>query len=135
MSRTKLYNTWQKILSRCLNQNDKVYKNYGGRGIKVCDRWADSFENFLKDMGKKPSAKHSIERIDNNGDYSPENCRWATPKEQTWNRRNTIYVDYNGKKIALPELAHQFNMKTSIVYKRLKRGWDLKTALTAPVRT
>jgi len=82
MTLTSEFNIWNGMRKRCLNKNNKDYKNYGGRGIKVCDRWLNSFENFYVDMGGRPSAKHSIDRINNDGDYEPSNCRWATAKEQ-----------------------------------------------------
>lgn len=82
------YNSWAAMIQRCLNKNRKKYPNYGGRGIKVCDRWRLSFIDFLADMGRKPSPKHSLDRINNDGNYEPGNCKWSTNKEQSNNRRN-----------------------------------------------
>ncbi len=81
------WRTWRHIKDRCLNPNDKGFNNYGGRGIKICTAWIDSFETFLKDMGRKPTPKHSIDRIEIDGNYEPNNCRWATPCEQARNKR------------------------------------------------
>ena len=85
---TSEYRSWYGMKSRCYNPNNKRYKNYGGRGIEVCDRWKDSFENFYNDMGSKPSSKHSIDRIDNDRNYEPGNCKWSTATEQNRNQRN-----------------------------------------------
>lgn len=87
MSRTAEYKAWRDMLARCARPTNKSFKNYGGRGIKVCQRWRDRFENFLADMGRKPSPELSIDRINNDGNYKPGNCRWATLKEQNNNQR------------------------------------------------
>lgn len=87
---TSEYGIWKSMKSRCSNVNDKAYKYYGGRGISVCERWANSFEMFLLDMGQRPTSDLSIDRMDNNGNYEPSNCHWATRKEQTMNRRCSL---------------------------------------------
>jgi hypothetical protein len=86
-SHTRTYGAWQSMKSRCLNPNHKRFNDWGGRGIKICKRWQDSFENFLEDMGEKPTKDHSLERINNDKGYSPDNCKWATKLEQSQNRR------------------------------------------------
>lgn len=99
------YETWKNLKSRCGNPNNPRYHNYGGRGIKVCERWKNSFSNFYSDMGNKPSKKHSIDRIDTNGDYTPYNCRWATTTEQARNRTSNVYLDYKGGVVILKDVA------------------------------
>jgi hypothetical protein len=111
------YIAWSHILQRCENKKNKAYKNYGARGISVCERW-HKFENFLADMGLKPSSKHSLDRINNDGNYEPWNCRWATRVEQNRNTRRTIKI--NG--ISLAELAGNNGLKYNLVKLRYYRG-------------
>lgn len=118
---------------RCQNPNDRTYKNYGGRGITVCDRWLESFENFYADMGPKPSPKHSIERKDNDGPYSPENCRWATRVEQGRNRRNNRRVTIGGETKCLSEWAVVAGVCYATMLSRTRRGW-LGERLLLPVQ-
>lgn len=103
---TKEYRSWQHAKARCYNKNNEAYPNYGGRGIKMCDKWVEAFENFIADMGLAPSEKHSLDRFpDINGHYEPNNCRWATKKEQQNNRRNNHYITYNDETRTMTEWA------------------------------
>ena len=109
MSKTPTYKTWCEIKHRCYNQNCSQYKNYGARGIRMCDRWFYSYENFLEDMGERPEGM-SIDRIDVNGNYEPSNCRWADSETQCNNRRNNIYIEYNGETKTLKQWCDIFEM-------------------------
>lgn len=131
MTNTKEFFAWRGILTRCTNKNDAAYKNYGGRGINVCDRWAE-FKNFFEDMGLAPSKKHSIDRIDNNKGYYKENCRWTVSKVQNRNRRDTHMVTYNGETKCITEWAECLGMTFQALFYRLKRGWSLERAFTYP---
>ena len=86
-TRSVEYGTWSRVKTRCYNQKSKDYKDYGGRGIKMCDSWLNSYESFLRDMGRRPKGRYSLDRINVNGNYEPSNCRWATDKEQANNKR------------------------------------------------
>lgn len=129
------YYTWFGMKNRCLNSNTKSYKNYGARGIKICARWIDSFDNFLTDMGKKPSPKHSLERIDNNGNYEPSNCRWATIEDQNNNKANTKFITHNGITLSIGEWSKITGIKYMTLYMRIFReNWSVERALTNKVK-
>src|SRR6185437_13679514 len=120
VARTAEYSVWVKMKSRCLNPKNKSYCNYGGRGITVCERWRD-FKSFLADMGTRPSSKHSIDRQDNNGPYSPENCRWATKKQQARNTRKTKFVTLGGDTKSLAEWCDGGAVNYSTAHTRITR--------------
>jgi hypothetical protein len=117
MTPTKEYRAWRSIKLRCHVETNPSFKKYGARGIVVCERWRESFENFLADMGTAPSPRHSIDRIDNDGPYSPENCRWATHTEQVRNRRKTLR--FNGRPIA--DIAEELGERYATVYSRFRK--------------
>ena len=121
MSKTHTYKTWCEIKYRCCVPSCSAYKDYGGRGIKMCDRWVDSYENFLEDMGERPEGT-TIDRIDNNGDYCPENCRWADFKTQCNNRRSNIKINYLGESKSLTLWCEQFDMNYHVVKYAWKSG-------------
>lgn len=125
------YSTWNNILQRCLNPNIGYFDNYGGRGIKVCDRWLE-FENFLADMGEPPIGL-SIDRINNDRGYCKENCRWATRSEQNMNRRNTLYVEFRNERITLMDLSKNSGIPYNSLLYRYKNGWDMELAVSTPV--
>lgn len=126
------YSVWEKMHARCHYKKHKNYKNYGGRGIKICERW-HTFKNFLADMGARPKGL-TIERIDTNGDYEPTNCRWATFAEQRRNQRRSIFVEYEGERLLLMDLCAKLGLSRGIVYGRLKSRWTLEDALLVPVK-
>lgn len=125
------YKSWDGMRQRCRNPKDAGYSRYGGRGITVCDRW-DSFSTFLTDMGPKPSPKHSIERKDNNGPYSPDNCRWATTREQSVNRRSNVSLTAFGRTQVLMDWAREVGINHQTISARIAAGWPTEVALTAP---
>lgn len=114
--------TYRKMMERCNNEKCPDFPNWGGRGITVCERWKGNFENFLLDMGLRPSAKHSIDRIDNNKGYSPENCRWATQQEQCRNTRKNVHITFNGDTKTLVEWLQKFDIPTTCYYRWSHRG-------------
>jgi hypothetical protein len=130
---TKEYKAWDAMRSRCNNQNDISYKDYGGRGIKVCERWDSSFENFLADIGFAPTKNHSIDRIDVNGNYEPENLRWATRKEQENNKRKTIYITYDNQSLTISSWSDKIGIDYIVLWNRYKDGWSPEEILTRPV--
>lgn len=133
-SYTSEYSTWNEMRSRCRSPKHRAYSMYGGRGIFVCDRWNDSFKSFLDDMGRRPSPKHSLDRIDNDGPYSPENCRWATQKLQCSNRRNTRRYTLNGESLSLHEWSDRTGLPYTTLDHRYRNGWPAELALTQPLR-
>lgn len=122
-----LYGIWCGIIKRCENTASANYKNYGGRGIRMCDRWRNSFEQFVADMGRRPDG-FSIERIDNNGNYCPENCKWATRFEQAANTRLARKIMHKGEMITCSELDRRLGFVSATTCKRLKRGWTEEQA-------
>jgi hypothetical protein len=122
---TPEFETWASMRRRCRHPYRKYYH---GRGIKVCARW-ERFENFLADMGPKPSPKHQIDRIDNDGDYTPENCRWVTAIEQQNNKRSSRFLTVDGETMTIAEWARTVNIHPHVIHDRLKRGWSLDWVL------
>lgn len=125
------YLNWRSMLKRCERVKNHNYKDYGGRGIRVCERWHD-FNNFLADMGPRPSPRHTIDRIDRDGHYERGNCRWATPTTQARNRKSSLRLTYNGSTKLLREWADELHLHYHTVRNRLYRGWSPDRILTTP---
>ena len=122
------YTTWDAMLARCRNPEHESYPHYGGRGIKVCERWL-TYANFLSDMGRKPSNRHSIDRIDNNADYRPDNCRWATQSEQNRNTHRNVILTFNGLAMCAADWGDLLGIPGREISRRIRRGWTVQRAL------
>lgn len=134
MTNTRLYNIWRNMKSRCLNPNNKRHKFYFDKGITVCDEWKNDFMNFYNwaiNNGYRDNL--TIDRINNNGNYEPKNCRWATITEQNNNQSNNIRIKYNESEYTLSELSKIYNIKRATLYDRIKRGWTIDEALNRKV--
>lgn len=126
------YSAWCSMKARCSNKNLPNFNNYGGRGIKVCERWL-KFENFIADMGRKPTKAHSIERINNNGNYEPSNCKWATRFEQTCNRRCNIIIEHNGRRLTASQIGDAAGLTRKVLYQRLRK-MTIAEAVAKPIK-
>jgi len=134
-SKTSEYIIWSKLRERCNNPTSPAYASYGGRGITVCARWS-SFERFLEDMGPRPSRNYSVDRIDNDGNYEPENCKWATQKEQCRNTRRNHYLEYQGRIQCMQAWCEELGLNPDTVKQRINLlGWSVAKSFETPVRS
>lgn len=128
------YNVWAAIIQRCKNPKNCNYKNYGGRGISVCESWL-KVENFINDMGKRPSKKHSIDRLDNDGNYTPDNCEWRTTKQQRSNTSRNVFYTHNGERLTSRQWSERIVGSKNVFDQRVnKLGWSIEKAITTPVK-
>lgn len=131
---TPEYAAWAQAKNRCRSPSDPQWKHYGGRGIQMCARWADSFEAFLEDMGLRPSSAHSLDRYpDNDGHYEPGNCRWATATQQQANRRNNVLVEFRGRTQCVAAWAREFAIPEHVLRGRVRRGWAMERAVSQAI--
>lgn len=129
---TSEFKIWGSILTRVKNPKYHSFELYGGRGIGISEEWSNSFEAFLRDMGPRPSPKHSVERIDVNGNYCKENCRWATQREQCRNKRTNHLVTYKGETLPLVVWTERLGFRKTTLRNRLVSGWSIEMAMTEP---
>jgi hypothetical protein len=135
LTKHRLYHVWYKVVERCINPDVKDYYRYGGRGIKICEGWKKDvtvFYNWAINNGWAEGLQ--IDRINNNGNYEPANCRFVTPAINGLNRRNNVYVNYRGKIVALGLLAKEYNLNRATLLERVNKGWDIKKAVTTKTR-
>lgn len=130
--RSPEYSSWLAMIARCTRPSHERYDRYGGRGIGICDQWLGSFEAFLADMGQKPSKAHELDRVNNDGNYEPGNCRWAVRKQQARNRRTSLMVKYGDFVRPAIEVAELNCISASTLNGRMWRGWELLEAVTVP---
>ena len=129
---TPEYRAWRHMRGRCLDSRDKRFRYYGGRGISICERWG-SFESFLVDMGPRPSSKHSLDRVDGDGNYGPSNCRWADTKMQSRNRKFARKISCDGEERCLGEWAEVVGIPYKTLHARVRGGWAIDRALKTPL--
>lgn len=134
MTNTKEFQAWMNMKARCNNPKFKLYPRYGGRGIQVCVEWQSNFESFYRDMGKRPSPKHSLDRIDNNKGYSKDNCRWATIGEQALNTSRNVYIEKDGIKLSITQWSLKLGGTSNLIANRLLRGWSIERAISTQVK-
>lgn len=128
------YRVWNTMKLRCNNPKITGYKDYGGRGISVCQRWRDSFADFIADMGRRPTSRHTIERADTNGNYEPSNCSWQTYAVQNRNRRDNRNITFNNRTQNVTDWATELGLKKGTLFHRLDSGWSVNKAFTTPAR-
>ena len=133
MTGVPTFKSWDSMKQRCLNPNSPDYANYGGRGIKVCEEWVDSFDSFLADMGTRPTGT-TLDRIDPNGNYEKANCRWATVKTQNSNKRATKRYAFNGKELTASEISELTGVQQRLIVDRMRAGWKIEDAVNKPNR-
>lgn len=124
------YVAWANMRARCNRSNHPKYADYGGRGIKVCDRWELSFMDFLRDVGFRPDSTYSLDRKDNNGDYEPGNIRWSTRSEQQINRRANHFLTFKGETLTISQWAEKLGVTHTLIDTRIRRGWPVERALS-----
>lgn len=130
---TGAYSAWSHAKGRTTNPRNKKWPRYGGRGIRMCQRWRDSFQAFLDDMGERPGPGYSIERVDNDGDYEPGNCKWARRSDQANNTSANRVLEYGGEIMTLAQWAERIGIKYHTLHGRLRRGWSVERTLTTPL--
>jgi hypothetical protein len=135
-NRSTEYRSWESMRDRCNNPQSRYYKNYGGRGIKVCNRWLHNYKNFLSDMGRRPSHEYTLDRINNDGNYSPNNCRWTDWKTQNNNKRKiAMLIEFNGERKTFKEWANIYAMPEERLRLRIRRfKWTMEKAVSTPSR-
>lgn len=135
LSKTRIYHCWQTMKNRCTRESNRFYKNYGGRGIKVCDRWLESFENFYEDMASTYMDHLELDRIDVNKNYEPNNCRWITHKQQQRNKRTNHLFTNNGITKTIIEWAEETGLNPNTIIYRIRRNCPTEKVLNKPVRS
>lgn len=130
-----MFSTWESMKYRCYNPKAKNFYLYGAKGVRVCDAWLNSLEQFCLDMGERPSPQHTIDRIDSNGNYEPSNCRWATPKEQARNTSRNRIITFNGETLCLKAWAERTGLTEMCIHGRLRAGWSIENTITAAKST